>query len=259
MHEFQRDFLVEDSKSDKIHHHGYHRIYPWFLKHFKDKEVRLLEVGIHETESMRLWRGYFSKLIVHGLDIDEKTFDDPNVELHRVDQSKEGELKAFIKSVGSSFDIIIDDGSHVPAHQILTLNHLWTLLSPGGIYIVEDIETSYWGKSSIYGYDFNAKSKGSNFVKFAAQLIDIVNSEFSKKTSTEKGIGNFEKEIEMVTFAYNCVIFVKKDLDSFSQYYNRDYKRSHKINSRSLYRRVPFLRRFFKRLNRYLKTPNAMW
>ena len=54
------------------------------------------------------------------------------------------------------FDIIIDDGSHVPWHQIFTLESIFhTWLKPGGLYIIEDLETSYWDapRARIYGYD----------------------------------------------------------------------------------------------------------
>ena len=42
------------------------------------------------------------------------------------------------------YDIIIDDGSHVPQHQITSLACLLPALNPGGLYIIENVETSYW-------------------------------------------------------------------------------------------------------------------
>ena len=46
---------------------------------------------------------------------------------------------------GQKFDVIIDDGSHIPWHQIFTLETIFdTFLKDGGVYIIEDIETSYW-------------------------------------------------------------------------------------------------------------------
>lgn len=238
MHPFQKQFFLDGSTSDKLSHHGYHRIYPWFLGHFRDQKVQLLEIGIHQTESIKLWRGYFNDVSIHGIDIDEKQFDDPNVKLYKVDQSQETDLRKFAKTVNTSFDIIIDDGSHVPSHQILTLKHLWPLLAPGGVYIVEDVETSYWGKSNIYGYDFNSNQHDSNFIRFSSSFIDQINQEFSGSQSDQmagKGVGD---EIEMVSFAYNCVILIKKDPSSFSSFYDRKYRFLNEINSRSLYKRI---------------------
>ena len=52
------------------------------------------------------------------------------------------------------FDVILDDGSHVPEHQILTINKLWKLVKPfPGIYIIEDLQTSYWKKAKYMVID----------------------------------------------------------------------------------------------------------
>jgi hypothetical protein len=232
MKKFQKDFMIEESKTDKISHHGYHRFYPWFLAHFQNKDINLLEIGIDRTESLKLWKGYFGKLNLHGLDIDEKKFQDEEVTLHRVDQSNDVELSLFVKNIGITFDIILDDGSHVPNHQMLTINKLWDLVKPGGIYIIEDIETSYWKRSSIYGYRFNAGKNG--ILRNFYELVDVINTEFNKKINRNLLIENFAEDVEMVTFAHNCIILVKKDHQSFNQYYNRDYKLKKKVNSRSI-------------------------
>ena len=232
MKKFQKEFIIEESRTDKVSHHGYHRFYPWFLAHFRNKEINLLEIGIDRTESLKLWKGYFDKLNLHGLDIDEKKFQDEEVTLHRVDQSNDVELDSFVKNIGINFDIILDDGSHVPDHQMLTIKKLWHLLKPGGVYIIEDIETSYWKRSSIYGYRFNAGKKG--IIQNFYDLVDVINAEFSKKINRNLLIKNFANDVEMVTFAQNCIILVKKDHQSFNQYYNRDYKLKKKINSRSI-------------------------
>ena len=232
MNKFQQDFIIEESTSDKISHHGYHRFYPWFLTHLRGKNVNFLEIGIDKTESLKLWKGYFGSVNLHGIDIDEKQFNDTEVTLHKIDQSSSLELGKFVATVGIKFDVILDDGSHVPEHQILTINKLWELLKPGGIYIIEDIETSYWKKSKIYGYRFNARRQG--IMHEFSKLIHIINSEFSKSKNQNSLIKKFGQEVEMLTFAQNCIIIVKKDYQNFSQYYDRDYKLERRINYRSI-------------------------
>ena len=54
MKKFQRDFIIEESNSDKVSHHGYHRFYPWFLEHLRGQNVNFLEIGIDKTESLKL-------------------------------------------------------------------------------------------------------------------------------------------------------------------------------------------------------------
>jgi demethylmacrocin O-methyltransferase len=56
------------------------------------------------------------------------------------DQSSEASLKEAIEIVGGKpFDLIVDDGSHIPDHQILTAKMLLPLLSPDGFYVIEDV------------------------------------------------------------------------------------------------------------------------
>jgi len=248
MKKFQQDFIIDETNSDKISHHGYHRFYPWFLSHLRGENINLLEIGIDRTDSLKLWKGYFKNINLHGIDIDEKEFSEDKVKLHKIDQSNASELDNFVATVGIKFDVILDDGSHVPEHQILTINKLWELVKPGGIYIIEDIETSYWKKSHIYGYRFNAHKRGimSEFSK----LIDAINSEYSKYKNPNSLIKNVSKEVEMITFAQNCIILVKKDYQNFSQFYNRHYSLEGQINYRSI---LNFPRRVVRKLRSFLK------
>ena len=248
MEKFQQDFIMQESNSDKIAHHGYHRFYPWFLAHLRGQDINLLEIGIDKTESLKLWKAYFRKVNLHGIDIDGKDFDGTEVTLHKVDQSNAVELESFADSVGITFDVILDDGSHVPEHQMLTINKLWNLVKPGGIYIIEDIETSYWKKSGIYGYYFNAKKNG--IMHNLYDLVDVINSEFSKKNIQKTLVKHFGEEVEMVTFAQNCIILVKKDYQNFSQYYDRDYRFNGEINYHSI-QNLP--KRIFRKLRSFIK------
>jgi hypothetical protein len=51
-------------------------------------------------------------------------------------------LQAFFKAIPGP-DLIIEDGSHVPRHQADCLRFGFSALNPGGIYLLEDIHTSY--------------------------------------------------------------------------------------------------------------------
>ena len=78
------------------------------------------------------------------------------------------------------FDIIVDDGSHVPWHQLLTFEIMFeTWLKPGGIYIIEDVETSYLDGTNprIYGYDIidaGLGKKGSVVEKFKVGVVPFL-------------------------------------------------------------------------------------
>jgi hypothetical protein len=49
---------------------------------------------------------------------------------------------AEAKSMVSQIDIVIDDGGHHPEHQIITLEEMLPHVSPGGVYVCEDIHGS---------------------------------------------------------------------------------------------------------------------
>ena len=76
--------------------------------------------------------------------------------------------------------IIVDDGSHVPWHQLLTFEIMFeTWLKPGGLYIIEDVETSYLDGTNprIYGYDIidaGLGKKGSVVEKFKVGVVPFL-------------------------------------------------------------------------------------
>lgn len=238
MHSQQQTFLdASVADTDKVAHHGYHRFYPWFLSPFRRGPVRLLEIGIDQLGSVRLWRRYFPAGVeLHGIDRDEKQFDDRAVQLHAVDQSDAAALHRFASGIDTPFDVIIDDGSHIPHHQLLTLGIIWKLLRPGGVYIIEDVETSYWGRSHLYGYSFDANRKEQNAVRQLAAAVDAVNREFlsrrQRRALDRHPLAPVLNEVEMVCFGQNCIILVKKDQVSFGAYYDRPYRFADNVMSR---------------------------
>lgn len=230
MHSLQREFADAGlGGTDKITHHGYHRFYPWFLQAFRGRPVRLLEIGIDQLGSVSLWRQYFQEgLELHGIDRDEKQAPDGNVHLHKVDQSDLIDLKRYAESVQAPFDIIVDDGSHVPEHQLLSLEILWPLVAPGGLYIIEDIETSYWGRSKIYGYRFDSRKWSGNVIDQLQAAIEAVNVEFLphglKRKLQKHRLRAVLDGVEMISFGQNCIILLKKDPASYGEYYGREYR-----------------------------------
>lgn len=248
MKKSQKIFLDTSSKSDKINHHGYHRFYPWFLHHIRDDAIKILEIGIDETESIKLWNEYFTDVEIHGIDIEQKKFDSSKVKLFCIDQSNEYQLEDFSRRRSLFYNLIIDDGSHVPSHQILTLKKLWPTLKPSGIYIIEDIETSYWGKSSIYGYNFNSRKE--NCVETLLSAVNNINSEFCLKPKKNIFLDDLADEIEMISFGQNCIILIKKDYQIFSKFYQRNYRFKKNINNRTP---LNYMKRALERLLKFSK------
>lgn len=148
-------------KADKYGFHSYSDQYFDLLNFFKDKYKNILEIGVGTKEvmrdisgesyvpgaSLRAWRDYFLNANIFGLDI-EKTvlFSEDRIKCFYTDQSNAEELHKSINEIkintndsNLKFDLIIDDGSHIPVHMINSFNTLKEYLNINGIYIIEDI------------------------------------------------------------------------------------------------------------------------
>jgi len=217
-------------KTDKITHHGYQRFYDYFLYPYKHKEFNFFEIGVDAGRSLKMWNDYFTKAKIYGMDIDHE-YDHPKGKIFKGDQSKIKDLDLIIDEIKES-DFIIDDGSHVPEHQLLSFNHLFDkLLNKGGTYIIEDIETSYWKKSELYGYKINSGYNAkNNIVNIFKNIVDIVNREFLLDKDIEK-IKKFKqikfenlKYISFVMFGQNCIIIKKMSQKEYDRYGERKYR-----------------------------------
>lgn len=149
-----RPTLTKLAKRFKTDKWGYHRYTPHYDKHFtpwRDRTINLLEIGIggYSREgdggnSLRMWKAYFRNAQIYGLDIQDKSFvDEPRVTTFQGDQSDPGVLQRIAERAGT-LHIIIDDGSHRPAHILESFRILFPLLAADGIYVIEDTQTSYW-------------------------------------------------------------------------------------------------------------------
>lgn len=124
--------------------HDYLTTYERYLPIDRHDVRRVLEIGVKKGASIRMWQDYFPGARIYGLDIDERALrvEGPRIKIGLVDQSDSAALEAFAQEFGP-FDLIVDDGSHVWSHQILSLQTLLKHVGPRGCYIVEDLQTSF--------------------------------------------------------------------------------------------------------------------
>lgn len=136
--------------TDKFGPHDYTPVYHALLQSWRDKPVKLLEIGVGGYddpdaggESLATWRDYFPAGQIVGFDIEEKRMDlGPRVTILRGSQVDPGFIAMLIRDHGP-FDVIVDDGSHLNDHVWQTYTMLAPALTPGGIYIVEDVQTAF--------------------------------------------------------------------------------------------------------------------
>ncbi|MEU9336285.1 class I SAM-dependent methyltransferase [Streptomyces sp. NPDC048290] len=129
----------------------------WYTAHYqkefapyRDEPVRLLEIGIGGFDgqlggsSLRMWKRYFHRGAVFGLDLfDKSALDQPRLTALTGDQGDAGALAALAEEHGP-FDIVIDDGSHENEHVRISFEALFPYVRRGGLYVIEDLQTSYF-------------------------------------------------------------------------------------------------------------------
>jgi len=197
---------ISDSVNcDKTTYHVYDRYYPMFLDRWRNQEINIFEIGIDEGKSLNIWNRYFPKARVWGMDI-SKSYDLPNCKVFIGDQSKLEDLTIIQKQVPRC-KVIVDDGSHVAEHQLKSFHFLFdTMLDWGGVYIIEDIECSYWKpNNSVYSFETGYL----NIVDYFTTLNHKVNSHYNNM--------NNELHIKSITYGSNCIIIQKKELTEIKE------------------------------------------
>src|SRR5580704_16421181 len=149
--------------------------YDRILTPYRDKAVRLLELGIQNGGSLELWDQFFrnaEKLV--GCDVNPSCaglkYDSARIAVVVADSNTK-EAQRAILSHCSRFDIIIDDGSHRPGDIVRFFCQYFQYLDEGGLYLVEDLHCSYW--KEFAGGLFHPHSS----INFFKRLSDVVNHE----------------------------------------------------------------------------------
>jgi demethylmacrocin O-methyltransferase len=194
--------------TDKWGCHWYTPHYDRYFCSLKSKRLNILEIGVGGYEdldtgggSLRMWKAYFRNSQIVGIDLYDKThLSEHRIDVQQCDQTDTDRLIRLSDDYGG-FDIIVDDGSHISDHVITTFETLFPLMRPNGIYVVEDLQTSYWitwrgglnDPNSSIAY-FKGLVDGLNHVEYP--IVDY------KPTY-------FDKNIVEISFFHNLV-FIQK-------------------------------------------------
>jgi len=238
-------------KCDKLH--DYARFYDFFLSSKKEDNIKLLEIGIYAGDSLRMWNEYFSnnacivgvdiidwecicKCDCHDFQFDRWTKVCKNQCMVKCPhglvskclgtygiKTEIGDASDLVfldklKDKYGAFDVIIDDGSHLIDQQQISFNYLFNILSDKGIYVIEDLHTSYYDNSKHKG---GGVRRPGTTVEFLKDRIDDVNlngkvchlglqKEFPP-------LNMYEKEIDSITFC-KSLVFIIKNTDKIAKF-----------------------------------------
>lgn len=191
---------------DKWHH--YFDIYHRHFARFRGKQPVVVEIGVYNGGSLQMWRHYFGPgARIIGVDIDPRCreFAEEQVEIVIGDQA-DRRVHAELRSRCPHIDVVIDDGGHLMDQQITTFEELYPHVQPYGVYLCEDLHTSY-----LAGYGGGLRREGT-FIEYSKGLIDRLHGWCAE----ESGITDprlVVDEITRTTYAlhfYDSVLVVEK-------------------------------------------------
>ncbi len=124
----------------------YLEIYDQHFSKFRNQAINILEIGIAGGGSLDIWKSYFgNQVTVYGIDIDPncKNFEEERIKIFIGSQSDRTFLRELKKTI-PKLDVIIDDCGHRMHQQIISFEELYDHVNEEGIYLCEDLHTSYW-------------------------------------------------------------------------------------------------------------------
>lgn len=202
--------------------HNYCKKYQKYFPYNRYDSLKILEIGIWEGESLRMWKDYYSNSTIIGIDINKDCLIHKNENQKifvEIGSQNDKSFLEYIMNKWGPFDLIIDDGSHMNSDVIFSFINLFDSVKNHGIYVVEDSCCSYWNN---YGGGFRNEN-GS--VEFFKNLIDDVNfnGEYSNTfwnvlarredylTQHINNIGlDIRTDIESINFMNSIILITKR-------------------------------------------------
>jgi hypothetical protein len=150
-------------------HHGFLNFYERFLQEIRYGATTILEIGVYQAASLRMWEQFFPNATIIGLDINEdsRAYQSGRIKIEIGDQANPMTLAALSKH--GPFDLIVDDGSHQWTHQITSFRYLYPHVKSGHYYILEDLDTGYGSYVAQYQGDADVSASG-----YLQSVVDYV-------------------------------------------------------------------------------------
>lgn len=184
--------------------HHYFEIYDRHFSRYRGSDVHLVEFGVSHGGSLQMWKHYFGPgAKIFGVDINPqcKKLEEEQVEIFIGDQADRSFLKQLAVKL-PRIDILIDDGGHTMQQQINTFEELFPCIEKNGIYLCEDIHTSYWPK---FG---GAYKRPDTFVEYSKNFIDSIHAWDSSQPDA-LNVTEFTKSVHSLHY-YNGILVIEK-------------------------------------------------
>lgn len=182
----------------------YFDVYDRHLSRFRGKPVTILEFGVSHGGSLEMWRDYFGrKARIYGVDIDPRCadFGGKGATIFIGDQEDRAFLRRIADEIGP-IDVVIEDGGHEMGQQITTFEEIYPRMSPEGVFLIEDVHTSY---RPNFGGGYR---RSGTFMEYAKGLVDQLNAWHSKDEGFE--VDDFTRSTRSMHFYDSIVVFERE-------------------------------------------------
>jgi len=186
--------------------HGYLDNYAKHFESWRDREFTLLEIGVANGASIKMWREYFPKAKVYGIDNNPECAGEG---IFIGDHNNADFMRRALYSIGTC-DLIIDDGSHIGHDMIRSFKRLFGIIISGGYYVVEDTHC-------LYEEHYNQGSKAFEFFTGLVRDIDVAgrgmtgNQDYAiDKAVSNTPIPEYSRLLKAAHFYPSLYIFERK-------------------------------------------------
>ena len=197
--------------TDKWGAHFYTPIYHRLFAHLRGKPVRLLEIGVGGNQfakvggaSLAMWADYFPQGRIVGIDVFAKSLSlGPRIVVEHGSQDD----TAFLTRVSDEhgpFDIVIDDGSHHPAHVTASFATLFPLLADNGLYVIEDVQTTFRP-------EFGGALDGGGTMRLAQMILEHLNHAEIRIVQPDRPVPDLARSIRSLRAWHNLFVVEKGD------------------------------------------------
>lgn len=203
MNDLEAYFLANKGKLIHKWQH-YFEIYDRHFSRFRGKEVHIVEFGVFHGGSLQMWKSYFGdKAKIYGIDINPrcKELEEDNVEIIIGDQENREFLRSLKERI-PKIDILIDDGGHTMKQQINTFEELFSAIDPHGVYLCEDLHTSYWEE-----WEGGYKKEGT-FIEYSKNFIDYIHA-WHSSDPYQFQVSDFTRSANSLHF-YDSILAIEK-------------------------------------------------
>jgi len=182
----------------------YFEIYDRHFARFRGTDVHIVEFGVEQGGSLQMWKQYFGpNSRIFGVDINPhcKELEEKQISIFIGDQEDRRFLKSLVEKI-PRIDILLDDGGHTMTQQINTYEELFPCIDKNGVYLCEDLHTSYWPK---WGGGY--KKRGT-FVEYSKNFIDYINAWHSVQAG-RLSVTEFTRSVHSLHY-YNSILVIEK-------------------------------------------------